>query len=369
MVKFFYFCIVCICFFTVTSCAVKKDVITLKGRWITEPNGSVMLDPQTSGLTFWRDKLLSLSDGSADASQQKQLHIIHPSTAKLNKNSLVMTMSDRVNNSCFASYLADAPDLEALAVDPNNDNVFIVVTEDATRSEPLSASCQKRYAASGSTDFPTVLMRLELVDDSTVLITHVRPIQYNENYNIGNFPNDGIEGLTFGLNNTLYLALERDQKGKARIFSVEINESFWQSEEFTQVKDTHVVLPKFDSIHHPINAITYVPKNNHKGFLIAAARNDNQLWVIDLEHTVPTTIIPLAFLAPTHANNLECEQWESIGNTSIEGAVYQNNQLWLVNDPWKKHYLDNIQCETNRKNYEQFVPLLFSLPVKSHWFK
>ena len=364
------YCLIILIFtFSAVSCAVKNDVIVLKGQWIKETSGAVMLDPQTSGLTFWRGNLLSISDGSADISQKNQLHIIDPLSGTLAANSLVMKMSDRVKNSCFSDYLSDKPDLEALAVDPNNDNVFLAVTEDATRSKPLSLACQKRFSHSGSTDFPSVLMRLELIDEYTVLITHVRPIQFDEAYHIGNAPNDGIEGLTFGLNNKLYLALEKDDKGKARIFSVELNQYFWQTDEFTQVQDTRVTLPTFESERHPINGLTYVPVDNHEGYLIAAARNDNQLWVIDLTKKTPTKIITLTFLAPTHDETKQCSEWEIIDNASIEGIAFNHGYLWLVNDPWKKHYTDNIQCETNRDSYQKFAPLLFSLPTFQHWFE
>lgn len=367
--KFIHY-LVLFCIFIISGCTT-NETLTLKGTWIKEPNGKAMLDPQTSGLTFWRGKLLSISDGSADISQRKQLHIIDPLTAKLAGHSLTMIMSERVKQSCFAAYLADSPDLEALAVDPNDDNVFIVVTEDATRSDPLTDACQKRFANSGSTDFPTVLLRLVLIDENTVEITHAKPIQFDDAFNVGNFPNDGIEGLTFDLDNTLYLALEKDAKGQARIFSVKINEDFWLSDNFTRVQDTQVSLPKFNSQHHPINAIAYIPKEDnqdHKGYLVAAARNDNQLWLIDLMNQQPTKVIYLDFLAPTEVDASQCSPWELIDNTSIEGAVFYEGTLWLVNDPWKKHYLENIQCESNRKRYQEFSPLLFSMPVTKNWF-
>ena len=113
------------------TCTLANDNIqqqaTLKGKWLVETNGKVMLDPQTSALKLWRGKLLSLSDRSAHESQQKQLHIIDPSNAIVADHSLEMTMSDEIKASCFYPYLADKPDFEALAIDPNNDNVFIIL--------------------------------------------------------------------------------------------------------------------------------------------------------------------------------------------------------------------------------------------------
>jgi len=77
----------------------------------------------------------------------------------------------------------------------------------------------KRFDHSGSKDYPSHLVRLELTKNNVLLITHVRPIQFDTDFNIGNFPNDGIEGMAFGQNNTLSLGLEKDSKGSARIFS------------------------------------------------------------------------------------------------------------------------------------------------------
>ena len=37
---------------------IADGTMMLKGQWITEPNGDVMIDPQTSGLTVWNDNCL-----------------------------------------------------------------------------------------------------------------------------------------------------------------------------------------------------------------------------------------------------------------------------------------------------------------------
>jgi hypothetical protein len=342
--------------------------VTLKGQWLTEENGKVMRDPQTSALKLWKGKLLSLSDRSADLSQQKQLHIIDPATALVAEKSLVMTLSDNVKQSCFSQYLADKPDLEALAIDPKNDNVFYVVTEDARDGVQLSTECQQQFQNTGSTKYPSLLVRLEL-DNLTLSMTHVRPLQFSASYDIGNFANDGIEGMAFGQNNILYLGLEKDNKGLARIFSLQITDEFWQSDEFAPVVDTEVVLPKFTKGRHPINGMDYLPVDNHPGYIAAAARNDNQLWIIDLANKAPTKVISMKFLAPTHSKSKQCTNWELIGNTSLEGVAVADDKIWLINDPWKKHYMENVKCESNRDNYKQFSPLLFSLPVSKHWFE
>ncbi|GAA0853999.1 hypothetical protein [Aliiglaciecola litoralis] len=338
--------------------------LSLQGQWLVETNGEVMLDPQTSGLKFWRGKLLSVSDASADQSQRKQLHIIDPLTAQLAADSLPMMLSERVQQSCFAGYLSDSPDLEALAIDPRNDNVFVVVTEDATRSTGMSEECHQRYKMTGSTDYPTVLIRLELQDDNSLLMTHARPIQYDPVFNLGDFPNDGVEGLAFGQDNILYLGVEKDAKGHARIFSLQINDDFWLSDEFAAVSDPQLFIPTYDSGNHPVNAMDYLPVADHKGFIVAAARNDDQLWIIDLEKQQPTRIVSLQFLAPTLTSSSDCEPWELMDNASIEGLAVANGRIWMINDPWRKNYMLNVQCESNRPKYQKMAPLLFSLPLE-----
>lgn len=347
----------------------ESSTISLKGHWVVETDGSSMLDPQTSGLKLWRGMLLSVSDASAHLSQIKQLHIIDPSSAQLAEQSLVMEISAAVAQSCFAGYLNDSPDLEALAVHPDNDRVFVVVTEDATRSVGMSEECQQRYQQTGSTDYPTLLIRLELQDDKTLVMTHARPLSFKTQYGVGNFPNDGIEGLAFGPDRTLYLGLEKDSQDKARIFSVNIDVDFWQSDEFAPVNDEQLLMPNFSKGNHPINGMDYMPAPNHKGYIVAAARNDNQLWILDLEKQRPAKQVDLAFLAPTSSNGESCAQWELMDNSSLEGLAVVGDTIWMINDPWRAHYKDNIQCERLRENYERMAPLLFSMPIDESWYK
>lgn len=355
------------------TCALADDSIhqqvTLKGKWLVETNDKVMLDPQTSALKLWRGKLLSLSDRSAHESQQKQLHIIDPSDAIVAEQSFKMMMSNQIKESCFYPYLADKPDFEALAIDPNNDNVFIIVTEDARDGVQLTAACQKRFQKTGSTKYPSLIVRLEIDKNNILSMTHVRPLQFAASYAVGDFANDGIEGLAFGKNNTLYLGLEKDSKDLARIFSLTLSDNFWESDEFAPVVDTKVVLPAFEKGAHPINGMDYLPVDNHPGYIAAAARNDNQLWIIDLANEKSTKVISMQFLAPVMSNDDQCKSWELIGNSSLEGVAVADNNIWLINDPWKAHYKENVKCESNRHKYESFSPLLFSLPISKQWFE
>lgn len=339
--------------------------LEVKGKWLRHTDGTVMADPQPSGLTLWNDILLSVSDRSAIEHQRLRLHPIDPEKASLTGPQWPISLSEQVKDSCFAAYVGDNPDLEALVTDPDNDKVLITVTEDASRY-PLTGECKNRYQNTGSTIFPTVLVRLELQDDMQLLVTGLRPLQFAPEYSVGNFPNDGIEGLAFAPGRTLYMALEKDKAVQPRIFKTTVDDAFWQTEDFVAVEDAGLLLPQFVSGNHPINALEYYAAGEGSGFLLAAARNDDQLWIIDLDKKLPTRILQLAFMAEAGG---ECADWEPIEYTAIEGIAVKDNSLWMVNDPWKMNYPKNIRCEANRQHYQNMSPLLFKLPLNPVWFQ
>jgi hypothetical protein len=343
--------------------------IYVEGRWITEQNGEVMLDPQTSALVSWRGGLLTLSDRSAHKSQRLSLRKIDQTTSQLqvHEQDMQMTLSKRIVESCFADYLKNNPDLEALTVDPDDDNILYVVTEDAGDYD-LSTECKQRFNETYSTDYPTLLVRLELQADNRALMTHVRPLQFSRDMHIGNYPNDGIEALAFASKRVLYLGLEKDDNTKARIFSLKMDEDFWASSDFVKVTEPKLKLPIFKKGNHPINGMDYYQLNGHE-YLLAAARNDSALWVIDLSGEKSTFIVPLKFMAELKSSSEGCQGSELMDNTSIEGVAVIGQTLWMINDPWKKEYLSNIQCPQNTPNYGKMAPLLFALPIQPEWFQ
>ena len=98
---------------------------------------------------------------------------------------------------------------------------------------------------------------------------------------------------------------------------------------------------------------------------MAAARNDNEVWVIDVAGKVETKRISMQF--NVSADN-ECGEYV-MDNASIEGLVVVEDTLWLINDPWKVNYLKNIKCEAETPRYEAMAPLLFSVPLNDAWFQ
>ena len=365
-------CIALILTLLLTGCVETQTTVPqgdqLKGRWLTEPDGNIMRDPQTSGLANWRGKLLSISDGSGDESQLYELHVIEPSDASLSPQGLKIALSEKVKQGCFGQYLANKPDYEALVVDVDDDKVFYIVTEDATRTGRLTPQCKHTYRDTGSTLYPTVLVRLELQSNNSVVATHVRPLQFAEQFSVGNFPNDGIEGMAMAPDRTLYLALEKDSQKQPRIFSLKLGPEFWQTEGFAPVSEPNLKVPSFESGNHPINGMDYLVTQSGDSYLVAAARNDDQIWFIDAAGEKDTVIVPVAFFAPTEGE-ANCEPYELMDNFSIEGVAIDDDGIWLINDPWKRNYKKNIQCDNNANKYKYMAPLLFKLPYQSHWFE
>lgn len=347
-----------------------EQTLNVQGRWIKDTNGKVMVDPQTSGLTSWHHHLITLSDRSAIPSQQLKLHQLDPISAEVMPQHFPMVLADDLKSSCFAHYVTAHPDLESVVADPDQDNVFYVITEDGS-SYPLQGDCAKEWQDSGATKFPRLLLRLELQTNNQALITHIRPIKFDRAFKVGNFPNDGIEGLTMDNHRHLYLAVEKDQQTHPRLFMLTMDKMFWQSSGFAAVQQPNVQLPPVPKGAHPMNALQYVPADHpdHPGYLLAMARNDNQLWVLDLSGKHAAKVIPIQFWAQVENPPASCQDWEKMPIPAIEGITVQNNTVWFVNDPWKSQYLKNLKCPVNAQNYSKFAPLLFSTPLQKSWFQ
>lgn len=344
--------------------------LTLTGQWLIDDKGELIIDPQPSGLTMWQDQLVMIADASANDTQVKRLHFINPVNAQRKTLSPIYKISPDLTQSCFNQYLLSKPDLEALVKDPTNPNGFITVTEDASTLGKLTEACQVAFRDTYSTDYPTVLVRLHW-DGTQLSVTGVRAVQFPQNAQIGNSPNDGVEGLSID-GNKLFIALEKDANYRARIFSTVLDEGFWRDHRFVAVKDEDFSIPELNQpgtrfVPHPINGTDIFEYNGSK-WLLAAARNDNQLWLIDIAKQRPTKIVNLRFMAPTQLGHqpsaMDCPSSTLMDNASLEGVAVANGSVYLVNDPWKRNYWKNIQCESTRSAYaEHMNGLLFTTTV------
>lgn len=347
---------------------VSKQAISAQGMWIEEADGSTMLNPQTSGLSYDRGILYTVSDGSAHASQIQYLHQLDIHTGKIIGRLGPITLAPELADSCFVSYLTSKPDYEAIVALPNQTDAWLLVTEDATRAGEYSQRCKLKFANTGSTEHPTLLVKVELLQNKLVL-SGVRALQFSPSDNIGNFPNDGVEGLAITRDMRILLGIEKDANTHARVFEAQLNDTLFDTvDSFLAVSDSELWLPDMGPGNHPINGMDiYYPNNNSTGFLIAAARNDDQLWIIDLAKKQAPKIIDMLFYSPCDASTSSPNAY-LLSNTSIEGVAVHENTLYLINDPWKRVYKDNAReniCPSDTLKYERMSPLLFKIDIPS----
>lgn len=341
----------------------------LAGKWLTDEAGQTLLDPQSSGLTLRHGELVHIGDNSSAVAMRNILLRINPQTGQLIAPPVTITVANHLKNGCFAELLTNYPDWESLTWDRQDDTTLISVTEDSS-DFTLSPQCAKRYRATHSTPYPTLLVKIQTDKAlSRAEIVAIRPVQFPAAAKVGNFSNDGIEGLAFDNAGNLYLALEKNQANAPMIFVTPYTADFWSSADFIAVADSGFTLPVPDANNHPLNGLDYLPHpdSSHPGYLIGAARNDNQLWIIDISQQQTPFVQTLHFYAPTNSNN-NCPAYEKMDNSSIEGVAVAGNQVYLVNDPWKSQYPKNIQCQANASNFKRFSPLLFQLSIDPRWF-
>lgn len=338
------------------------------GYWLTDKQKRHLDDPQSSGLTFRHGELIHISDNSAAEHRRNKLSRINPANGELIAEPIPISVAEHVLQGCFGALLANYPDYEALTWDRQDDTVLISVTEDSSFMQ-LTEPCKQRYGQTYSTDYPTLLVKIKTDKAMTkAQVVAVRPVQFPQSAQVGNFANDGIEGLAIDNQQRLYLALEKNQANAPMIFSTPYNEQLWQSDDFIHVTDTQFALPLPDNLNHPINALDYLPSPTagHPGFLLAAARNDDQIWLIDISQQLPPLVHQMTYYAAT--NTADCPAFEKMRQTAIEGLAVSGDTIYLVNDPWKQRYADNITCPANKPHYERFSPLLFKLLSDPRWF-
>ena len=341
----------------------------LTGQWLTDLQQQTLVDPQSSGVTYRKGELVVVGDQSADETTRMKLFRINPATAAFITQPIQITVADALKTSCFYSYLTAKPDLEALTWDRIDDTTLITVTEDASGYQ-LSAECARKFTQSNSTIYPTLLLKIQV--DSALTraeIVAVRPVQFPLEAKVGNFPNDGVEGLAVDDHQNLYLALEQDIENKPKLFKTRLTQDFWLRDNFVKVIDANLRLPDLDKNDHPINGIEFLPSpiQGHPGYLVAVARNDDELWVFDLTNRIPPFVQKLSFYVSTDDTGL-CPAYDKLVQTALEAVTVADGMVYLINDPWKQHYADNIQCGTHADKFKRMSPLLFKMPVDPRWF-
>lgn len=356
---------------TTFSVSAEHPVTTFNaaGKWLIDQQHQTLVNPQSSGFTWRHNEIIHLGDNSAAEHMRNKLLRVNPETAQLNAAPISITVSDNILNGCFGELFSQYPDYEALTWDRLDDTVLVTVTEDSSFIT-LSPECKARYGVTNSTDYPTLLVKIKTDKAlSFAKITAVRPVQFPASAEVGNAPNDGIEGLAFDNAGNIYLALEQNAANAPMIFQTKYDSAFWQQDDYVKVQDSAFALPLPDTKDHPINDLDYLPspKIGHPGYLVAVARNDDQIWIIDISQHQRPFVQQMAYYAPTPPNST-CPAYEKMVQTAVEGVAVHSDTLFLVNDAWKKHYPDNIQCPDNAENFNKFAPLMFTLPVNPLWF-
>ncbi|HSG51713.1 MAG TPA: hypothetical protein VLA40_06370, partial [Rheinheimera sp.] len=183
------------CLVVTTSCSAQISEHAVAGKWLTDLNGNTLLNPQSSGYTWRHNEIVHIGDNSADVSMRNKLLRVNPAKAQLNAEPIHISVTDSVLKGCFGELFSKYPDFEALIWDRVDDTVFISVTEDSSFVS-LTPECKAKYGQTNATDYPTLLVKI--VTDKALTkaeITQVRPVQFPTSAHVGNFANDGIEGL------------------------------------------------------------------------------------------------------------------------------------------------------------------------------
>lgn len=361
----------CLLFSTLSACTATSpegSSLILPAQWLndTRTDKAYFSDPQPSGLTYWQGQLVSLSDASAAKENQRRLHFYDPQTADVTF-SQPYTIKKGLATDCFNQYLMSRPDLEALSKDPKEPNSFITVTEDASRLGILSPTCRERFKETGSTRYPTVLVRLKYAPETGALsVTGVRAVQFAKMDNVGNMPNDGIEGVV-ATPTKIYLGLEKDRTNQAQVFTVDYTEDFWTQPDFVQAQKSSINFPNYNPNRpNPINGIELTEWRGDT-WLLAAARNDNELWWVNLSAEVPTVYRTKLRYRLNNKVDKTCPEYEFLNNASLEGIAINDGVLYAVNDPWKVNYHKNIQCQVWQEAYRAFAPQLYQVSLDKAW--
>ena len=109
------------------------------------------------------------------------------------------------------------------------------------------------------------------------------------------------------------VALEQDIVNKPRLFKTRLTQDFWLRDNFVKVIDANLTLPVLDDNDHPINGIEFLPSPilGHPGYLVAVARNDDELWVFDLTNRIPPFVQKLSFYVSTDDSGL-CPAYDKL---------------------------------------------------------
>jgi hypothetical protein len=334
------------------------EPIKVRGTWVLDAEGRsspVRLEArprglQTSGLVFRRGELWSVGDQRSEF--PGCLFRLDPGTARLIGKPLTLELAPQgeKENPELAAYRGiPNSDFEGLALDPLDPRTLFAITEDKT---PWIVEIRlEETDAKDSPRFKPRLVQLTPV--------HFPPgiKSWRDN------PNYRWEGLAVSDDGkTMYLAFERAEDNLPRLCQLSL-----ESARSGKGANPEVMALPFDSVpRRPdkeqallnLNDIQFIRLEGRPA-LLAVARDQERLLVIDLDRKEIARIVDLDLLDPSGG----AIEWVSPEGLAFDSAT---DRLWLINDPDSERQNYRARGEkTPSGKFADYAPLLFEMKLSA----
>jgi hypothetical protein len=324
--------------------------VELRGKWVLDSDGKAIPPSsfrrglQPSALAWRRGELWSLGDQRSQ--YPGHLFRIDPRSGRLLGQPLRLRLPARKDgeNPQFEIYRGiPNSDFEGLAPHPDDLNTFFAITEDK-----VPWVVEIRLTDKGKS------LAAGIVQLSQIRLPgNPRPWRDDSNFR--------MEGLAVSDDaRTLYLAFERADDDLPRIYSAPL--SIARAGKPFQLQAVPVrfaaLPPRGDKARARlnINDIQFI-RRGKRPFLLAVARDQERLLVIDIQAGKVSRTIDLDFRDPDGQAIL----WVSPEGLAFDAAA---DRLWVINDP------DSVRGNYRRRDqpeatglYAEFAPLLFEMKL------
>lgn len=328
---------------------VQKAPPTLLGRWVLDSAGKPIPPReferglQTSGLLFYKGVLWSVGDQRSEYPGHL-LRLKPESGWIMDKPIRIQVERDSKKSPLYRKYQSIRnPDFEGIALHPFKIDTFLGVTED-----------KHSWVVEIKISNPTA-------KNARASITEITQIDFAEGVEAyRGDSNYRLEGITISRKKKLvYLAYERMKDGLPRIFTLSLLDATSggkiRPEEFMNFTSVPIREDK-KRARLNINGIDIVHVNGEE-VLLAVARDQERILIIDPNQAKVTGVVDVAFQSP---------DGEKIFWVSPEGiaADLKSNRLWIINDP--DSIRGNYRLSKNKvsqNNFAAFAPMLFESPL------
>ncbi len=313
-----------------------------QGKWLHDEDGKPVGRLELSGLTYFEKSLWSIGDQSSTlipSGAPGYLFCIDPNTASLKEPPILIDVPESL--ALEYPFLKLQLDFEALTIVPNKPGEFIAVTEETgMRMIRIKVDCNQNSGI--HTHTASVYgepIQIQKFSD-------VRPWNNDNNYR--------IEGCVSDVNGNLYIAYERTDDELPRVFKLsidhpEINRPILGHKQLLKYKKEAEDLLNF-------NGLSLVSLEDGSQYLFVLARDQQKLFVFDIQKNKIAGIYPLNLQAPSEVQPK---------NFSPEGIATHGNKVWIINDPWDARYqIDNKKGDViNEEFYKMLNPILFEWDI------